>query len=252
MTLLTGLIVTLTVWAVSAIRSVRRRSLVYSLPLPITLVLVTTRIEVDGTQLLGVLLLSVFFAVVAGCHVRLRLPVMVADLAGIAVYIALSAGIARLAPIPFWPVLAIAVCLWLLGRLLAPPRSPDTRDESPRPAGIWMAIKLVTVFGAALLMVGLTELLKGLIVTFPYSGVLVAIETKDHLEEFALGFGQVCISLMAFFTGYFVFQSGSKPLALGAAWAAFGLSSALLHLGHRHDRRRTGPPRRSRRPAGCR
>ncbi|MEK8110182.1 hypothetical protein NKG94_49460 [Micromonospora sp. M12] len=73
---------TAVVWAVSVIRSVRLRALVYSLPLPMTLALVSTDHRVDGAQLLGVLGLNLFFVTVAVTHHRLRWPILLADGAG--------------------------------------------------------------------------------------------------------------------------------------------------------------------------
>ena len=66
MTLSAVLLVTAVVWAVSVIRSVRLRALVYSLPLPMTLALVTTDHRVDGAQVLGVLGLNLFFVTRGG------------------------------------------------------------------------------------------------------------------------------------------------------------------------------------------
>ena len=59
------LLVTAVVWAVSVIRSVRLRALVYSLPLPMTLALLTTDYPVGGAQVLGVVGLNLFFVTVA-------------------------------------------------------------------------------------------------------------------------------------------------------------------------------------------
>ena len=54
----------------------------------------------------------------------------------------------------------------------------------------------------ALLMVGLGQLLQGMVVTFPYSGVLVVVETRRDLVEFRAHFARNSLALLAFFTAY--------------------------------------------------
>ncbi|MGV9810203.1 hypothetical protein, partial [Micromonospora chersina] len=136
------LLVTAVVWAVSVLRSVRLRAFVYSLPLPMTLALVTTGHPVEGAQLLGVVGLNLFFLTVTLTHRRLRWPILLADLAGVAVYVALSAGVLAVpVPVPFEAALAGTVTLWALAMLLlrrrsatAPPPQPaDARRSATAP-----------------------------------------------------------------------------------------------------------------------
>lgn len=229
MTLLSSVLITLVVWAVSSIRSIRWRSLVYSLPLPITLVLVTTSARVDGSQILGVVALNIFIAVVALTHVRLGWHIMLADLTGVAAYVGLGLVIAAFAPLPFWPLILAVIALWAVVTLWAAPVQRDTRAAPPQP---WpgVVVKLGAVFGAALLMVALSGFLKGLIVTFPYSGVLVAIETRRHLSEFARHFARNSIALAAFFTGYHLLRDHGEPIALAAGWIAFAACALALYV----------------------
>jgi hypothetical protein len=241
MTFFTALLVALLVWAVSSIRSIRWRSLVYSLPLPISLLLVTTSVRVDGGQLLGVVAIALFISVVDLTHNRLGRHILLADAAGIAAYIGLSLVIAAFETIPFWPVLIAVTALWGAATLLAPPAGQDVKAApSPRPGA---PVKLATVFGASLLMVAFGNLLKGLIVTFPYSGVLVVIETRDHLTAFSRNFTRNSISLVAFFTGYHLLQAQGRPWALAAAWTAFAVCVGLLHLWSRTAEARKNEPR---------
>src|SRR5262245_14074108 len=115
MNLLSAALVAVTVLTIATVRSIRWRALVYAMPVPITLVLLTTSARVDGSQLLGVLLLNVFVAVVALLHGRARWHILLADAAGVAVYLGVGWPIAQLSPIPFLPVLAAVCPMWLLG-----------------------------------------------------------------------------------------------------------------------------------------
>ena len=104
------LLVTALVWAVSLLRSVRLRAFVYSLPLPMTLALLTTGYRVDGSHLIGVVGLNLFFVLVTVAHHRLRWPILLADLAGVAGYVALGAALLAVS-VPFVPALAGTVLL---------------------------------------------------------------------------------------------------------------------------------------------
>ncbi|MFI6268780.1 hypothetical protein [Micromonospora zamorensis] len=236
------LLVTAVVWAVSVIRSVRLRALVYSLPLPMTLVLVSTdNNRVDGAQLLGVLGLNLFFVTVAVTHHRLRWPILLADGAGIAVYVALSAGLLAVV-IPFEVALVGTLVLWLAAMLLlrrrarlntAPADDPAAAVETSnggRPDGLPPLLKLVVIFVGAILTALLGAVLRGMVVTFPYSGVLVAVEARHQLREFSRHFARNSLALVGFLTAYHYLQDVSSAVALGAGWAAFAVVAAALHL----------------------
>src|SRR4051794_18194193 len=82
----------------------------------------------------------------------------------------------------------------------------------------------------ALLMVGLGQLLQGMVVTFPYSGVLVVVETRRDLVEFRAHFARNSLALLAFITAYYLTQGISRPVAAASGWAAFLCCALLLHL----------------------
>ncbi|MEV4386295.1 hypothetical protein AB0J68_11405 [Micromonospora sp. NPDC049580] len=284
MTLSAVLLVTAVVWAVSVIRSVRLRALVYSLPLPMTLALVSTPYEVGGAQVLGVLGLNLFFVTVAVTHQRLRWPILLADGAGIAVYVALSAGLLAV-DIPFEEALGATLVLWLAAMLLLRRRArtrvapataaggadaaaageadaaaagpaaagdADSRAETPaegRPDGLPALLKLLVIFVGAILTAVLGAVLRGMVVTFPYSGVLVAVEARRQLVEFSGHFARNSLALVGFLTAYHYLQDVSSAVALGSGWAAFAVVATALHLPlRRHGDARASPPRRVSRP----
>ncbi|MFG1885350.1 hypothetical protein [Micromonospora sp. NPDC049102] len=259
------LLVTAVVWAVSVIRSVRLRALVYSLPVPMTLALVSTPYAVDGAQLLGVLGLNLFFVTVTVAYQRLRWPILLADGAGIGVYVALSAGLVAV-DIPFEAALGGTVVLWLAAMLL---RRGHTRRQAAasaaaaaaapaaavaaegvgigeaaaaegvtvraegRPDTLPPLLKLVVIFVGTVLTALLGAVLRGMVVTFPYSGVLVAVEARHQLSEFSGHFARNSLALVGFLTAYHLVQDVSSAGALGAGWAAFAVVAAVLHLPRR-------------------
>ncbi|WP_410816124.1 hypothetical protein [Micromonospora sp. 050-3] len=253
------LLVTAVVWAVSVIRSVRLRALVYSLPLPMTLALLTTDYRVDGAQVFGVLGLNLFFVTVTVTHQLWRWPILLADVAGIAVYVALSAGLLAV-DIPFEVALAGTLVLWLAAILWlrrrarrgAGPRAAPAEEAvavaETRPDGLPALLKLVVIFVGAVLTQLLGAVLRGMVVTFPYSGVLVAVEARRQLAEFSRHFARNSLALVGFLTAYHYLQDVSSAAALGAGWAAFAVVAAALHLPLRprqvaHARAASRPPR---------
>ncbi|MDG4782555.1 hypothetical protein O7614_23120 [Micromonospora sp. WMMD961] len=230
------LLVTALVWAVSLIRSVRLRALVYSLPLPMTLALVSSGHRVEGAQVLGVLGLNLFFVTVAVTYQRLRWPILLADGAGIAVYVALSAGLLAV-EMPFEAALAGTLVLWLAAMLLLrrgarrrtpPADAPAAADD--RQNGLPALLKLVVIFVGAVLTTLLGAVLRGMVVTFPYSGVLVAVEARRQLSEFSRHFARNSLALVGFLSAYHYLQDVSPAAALGAGWVAFAAVVTALHL----------------------
>ncbi|WBB53978.1 hypothetical protein [Verrucosispora sp. WMMD573] len=236
------LLVTAVVWAVTLIRPVRWRALVAALPLPMTAALLATGHPVDGSQLVGVVGLNLFFGVVALAHHRFRLPILLADLAGVAGYLALAVVLRPFA-LPFGPTLAATVSLWLLAMLvlhrLPGPDQPADPADPAGPARLSVAARLLLVLAGAALTGLLGQVLRGLVVTFPYAGVLVAVEVRRDLPAFCRHFARNSLALIGFLVGVRLGQDVSVVVALVAGWAGFALVAVALHLpawchGRRH------------------
>ncbi|GAB1692340.1 hypothetical protein [Krasilnikovia sp. M28-CT-15] len=225
MTPLAAAAVALLVWAVGLIRPVRARALLYSLPVPMSLVLVGGRVHVDGTQVIGVLLLVAFFAVTALLHLRLGWPVLLADVTAAAGYVAVAWALP--APLPLVPCVIIVVGLWLAG-LLVPWPSPAT-PAAPRPSRPRAALKLAAVCATTFAVAGLAGLLAGLVVTFPFSGVLVAVEVRRDLAAFTRHFARTAIALVAFVCGFAAGQDHGVGAGLALGWLAYGGCAVVLH-----------------------
>ncbi|MFV2101276.1 hypothetical protein [Micromonospora sp. LOL_024] len=224
------LLVTAVVWAVSLIRPVRWRALVASMPLPMSAALLATDHHVDGGQLVGVVGLNLFFGTVVLTHHRLGWPILLADVAGIAGYLVVAAAL-RTVALPFRPTLAGVVLLWLVAvlvlrrhRVAAEPVVGGEAARLPAPA------RLLLILAAATLTGLLGQVLRGLVVTFPYAGVLVAVEVRRDLPEFCRHFVRNSLALVGFLTGVYLGQEISGGVALALGWAGFGLIVAALHI----------------------
>ncbi|MFK3985683.1 hypothetical protein ACI2K4_35640 [Micromonospora sp. NPDC050397] len=225
----TVLVVTAVVWLVTLIRSVRWRAFVYSLPLPMTVALVGSNHPVDGTQLLGVVGLNLFFLTVTVGYLRLGLPILLADALGLGVYLVLSAALLRIGPLAFGPTLVGVLGLWLvvtvwLRRRAGPAPPRPSRQPLPAP------LRLLVVLAGSTVTVLLGEQLRGMVVTFPYSGVLVAIESRHDLAEFSRHFAGNSLGLVGFLAGYHWLADGTQTLALAGAWTGYALTAVLIRL----------------------
>lgn len=237
MTVLACGLITLTVWAVSLVRSPRLQAFIYSLPAPMTLVLATSPITTDGSQVLGVLGLVGFFFVVAALHSRLRVPIWLAVAAGAGTYVGYGTFLAGFDGIPMAPALAIFIAVWLTAMILARVTRSGSRSATTGPAPtdaprsrIPALMRLVITFCGAFAMLLTGGLLHGLVVTFPYSGVLVAFQARRSLTRFSRQFLHQSPALSAFLAGYTLTQHYSPATALGVGWIAHALTSAALHL----------------------
>lgn len=229
MAVLTSALVALVVWVVSLMPSVRLRALVYSLPLPMTLVLATSGVAVDGSQFVGMVGLVGFFGLVAVLHQACGWPILLADLGAVAGYVAFGVAAAALPTPPAAAAVTGAVLGWaVLVAVLRPWRAHREPVRAPRQRLPRLA-KLGLVFATALVITQLVGLLRGLVVTFPYSGVLVVMETRHQLSTFARQVAYQSLGLVAFLAGCYAAQRHGTVVALLVGWAAFAVTAAALN-----------------------
>jgi len=259
MSLVAYLAIVLVVWVVITLPEGRLRSFMYALPIPMSIAILASPATPDGTQLLGIPLLVAFFLSVALTESRLgRLGAVLCSLAGV---VALGGAVNRWVEL-IWPsAYGWAAVLWLMGvigaRLIPPdpPTAPGAAPVAPETAGPrtgsaqWphlrsgVATRLYTL-GSALIATAVSfsfgTWLGPFVVTFPYSGVPVALLLQGSVREFAKDFASRSI-LLTLFLG--VFHEASRyveaPLALAVAWGVYlagsGLAAFLRLVWKRRD-----------------
>lgn len=236
MTLASALLIAAVVVVVRLIPSVRLKAAVYSLPIPMTLALLASGAPVDARHLLGVVLLVLFFAVVSTLHHRLGLHILLADAGAVAAYLLIAWPLTGLGGLSFPLVLAAVCLLWTAVGLRRPPPARNAPPQRPRLADAALVV------GAALLIAPLAGTLQAFVVTFPYSGVLVAVETRRTLPAFTRQFARASLALVAFLAAYHLATPLGTGWALATAWGAHLATAALLIA--------TGTGRRSPAPDG--
>ncbi|MEV6350493.1 hypothetical protein [Actinoplanes sp. NPDC051851] len=221
MTIVSALLIAAVVLAVRLVSSVRLKAAVYSLPIPMTLALLGSGGHVDARHLLGVVLLVLFFVTV-GTLYRRGVPILLADGLGVAAYLLVAWPLTALDRLPFLPVLAAVVLLWTI----AAARRPPGLRAAPERLG---PLSVLLVVGAALLTAPLGGALQGFVVTFPYSGVLVVVETRRSLAAFTRQFARAALALVAFLAAFHYVQPYGTGWALAAAWTThLTITAALL------------------------
>ncbi|MDR7275855.1 hypothetical protein [Catenuloplanes atrovinosus] len=222
MTIASALLIAAVVVAVRLIPSVRWKAVVYALPLPMTLALVASGAPVDARHLLGLVLLVGFFAVVTVLHHRWGLHILLADAAAVAAYLLIALPLAGLGRLSFPLVLACVCLLWAVVGARRPPVVPGDPPRRPHLGHVLLVV------GAALLIAQLAGVLRAFAVTFPYSGVLVAVETRRTLPSFTRQFARASLAMVAFLSTYYLVQPFGAVPAAAAAWAAHLLVAAVL------------------------
>lgn len=223
MILLRTAAVILVVWGLGAFRDPRTRSLVYILPIPMTVVLVASGGRTYPQQVLGVLLVAVFFFVAQAVQRRTgRTTVTLA--AGLVTYLA-AAALLRHLPSPGLPTALVATLAGLALLITAQRSTEGTSPALPQSLREWRRFVVIAVTAVAATALG--GLLGSLVVTFPYSGIPLVVDARHHLRPIARNVTRNCLALTAFFTAAITVQDHLPfPVTLLAAWTAFAITAA--------------------------
>ena len=214
------------------------KSFIYSLPIPMSLVLATTHPVVNSDQLIGVGVLVLFFFVFSALKLRLGWRTLPSVVVAVAFYLVAAAFVRLLPPAHFVATLVVVVLLWMLVATHAlvrglPARRPEG-DHISR-TGREQVVRFGILTVATVVMAFLARYLGGLAVTFPYSGTLVSFDLGRGALDFARNFALNSISLVVFFAAYAAVQGQMDTLlSLAVAWVAFFIASGAVLLVRRY------------------
>lgn len=210
------------------VRSPRAKSLVYMLPLPFSLALIATGKGVDGTHMAGMLAVWAFVWVVWLLHLKLGLPILLADLLAIALHCGISFTLGALIPEQgpaeafwFWAGAGLLLAGSVAGLLWHHPREPGHRSTLP----VYVKAPLVLLIVLGILLA--KQPLRGFMPSFPMVTVFAVYEARHSLRTlghrfaiFAAGFIPLAIVLRLTLPENPVPPLGYlAPLALG--WACY-------------------------------
>ena len=179
-------VVTAQVLTVAYIHAPRAKSMIYMLPLPFSTGLVSTGHGIDTTHMLGMAVVWGFLWLIWLLHTRLRVPIILADLCGIAVYGMAGFALAKVVPAHsglaspwYWTAASILLVLSLLALRLRHPQEPGHRSAMPLP------LKGALVVLVILVLIGVRSSLRGFMPTFPLATIFTVYEARHSLRTLA-------------------------------------------------------------------
>lgn len=172
---------------IAIVKNPKIKAIVYGLPIPITLALIATQKEVDGSHIIGLFLLTGFLWLVYWLF-KFGANIVLADIFSAIIYASAGYFLLKIIPIENFYSLAIAYFVfWILFAIFIE-HTPVSENEKREVKKINPFLKMTVVFPLAFALLYLKGLLVGVVVTFPFSGVFVVVETRKYLKTIAWEF----------------------------------------------------------------
>ena len=225
---ISALVIGFLIALMAAVKSPALKALIYSLPIPITVALIATKGKVNSSNVMGLVLLCLYLWLVYFLHNRYRIAILLADIGAAFLYITFGYGAIKYIHVPFFLVCGAYAIGWacIVSLLHTNPlNTPKTKPSTMSPAKKGILTSFI-----ALLLFSLKDILKGLVVTFPFSGVFAVIEAKNHLDTLARIFLRNSIAILAFFIlVYLLPLSMTLGVKLAIAWISYMLILKLVN-----------------------
>lgn len=214
------------VWLLASVRSSDSRAILYSLPIPFTIVLIGVQPdEISSAFIVGVALLIGFFWIVSLLIQRAHVRIFTAVGISLAIYIAVALLVTTLPNFNFWLGVGFYVTAYLIflqwitrnGFFTALPR-----------VSLLNRRRNLTITATVLIAAALGSFLGPFTVTFPYSGVPLAVDSHKVINEMTKAVTFNSISLVSFFVGMYLTQGSNLGWQLVAGWICFGLTQLAL------------------------
>lgn len=168
---------------VGIVPSTRLRAVIYSIPIPMSMLSLLGPELVDPDVIVGLIVNASFFWLVAlGDKRKWWRWVSAAVAAG--VYVAASWLITGFTSLSLLAAIVLSVFVWLVGQRWVR-RVPVERVSAVAPVGIR---RLVIVFATAAAAVSMSSILGPFLVTFPYTGITMALTYPGSTVPFARSF----------------------------------------------------------------
>lgn len=226
-----GLAVTASILVISSVKSPKLRASIYSLPIPITIILLGTGIAANSTHLFSLILVILFMF--NTWLLYKKLPIVLSITIATVLYVVMGLINQYIVKIPFVYTYLVMIALWLLWVTIQPLTFHKTAANPA--AGYKMRPKDYMarggiVFGLTYILVGFRELILGAAVTFPFNGIFTAYIMKDQLLFLVNELVRNFLALMNFFATIYLLQAYvSDGFALMGGWLVCVTSLVLIH-----------------------
>jgi hypothetical protein len=194
------------------------KALIYSLPIPITIALIATGGRVNITNIIGLLLLSLFLWSVWFLKER-GVNIFTADIISALSYVLVGYFAVMFIKIPFYFGVLIYFIIWIIFIILY--KNKRVAENIKQESKIKPEVKGVIVTGLAYILLSLKSFLSGIIVTFPFSGVFAVVEGKNMLETLASVFSRNSLAILAMFTTIYLLDKANLGIKISAGWIAY-------------------------------
>ena len=179
--LLLALGVVVTILSISSVRSAKLKAALYTLPIPITIILIGTGNEINATHLFSLLLVIFFFILTWCLYKKLKINIILSIILALIGYVLTGILNQIIINIPFALIYASVSLGWVTWIILQPLSHIRAKDNIPNLQFQDYAIRGITIFGLTYFMVGIRELILGAAVTFPFNGIFTAYIMRDSL-----------------------------------------------------------------------
>ncbi len=228
---LLGLAVTASILVISSVKSPKLRAAIYSLPIPISVILLGTGITANSTHLFSLILVILFMF--NTWLLYKKLPIIVAIAIATVLYAFMGLLNQYIVKIPFAHTYVAMFSLWLLWVTIQP---LTFYKAASSPAVAYKLqfkdyiIRGAVVFSLTYILVGFRGLILGAAVTFPFNGIFTVYIMKDQLLFLVNEVARNFLAIMNFFaTIYFLQTFVPNGIAFVCAWVVCVISLVLIH-----------------------
>ncbi len=191
-----ALVIAVIIVVISILKNPMAKAIVYSLPIPITLALIASQKEVDESHIAGLFLLTGFLWLVNTLHKR-GVGILSSDILSTLTYVIIGYWTIKLIPHgSFYLSAAVYFLFWVafMSKYKFVKTGNIEKERGPN-----MTIKGVLIFSIALALLSAKDVLMGIVVTFPFSGVFAVIEMQRNLEILAAEWTKNSLAVLCFF-----------------------------------------------------
>lgn len=202
-TIILALAITLVVVTIASIANPKLRAAVYTLPIPITIVLIGTGGNVNTTHLTGLMDVIIFFSVIWFLSEKLKLHIVWSICSSILIYIFLGIMFKKLIEVPFMFSYVTMAVVWLIYifRLQLRVDKSQYRQLVQKTTYKDHIARAGVVFSLASIIITIKSLLLGATVTFPYTGTFTAYVMRNQLPVLI---AEICRNFFAIMTFFLV------------------------------------------------
>lgn len=213
-------VITASILLISSVSSPKLRAAIYSLPIPITILLIGTGGNVDVTYLVGLLLVLTFMTITWLLYTKLKIPILPAIILSAAAYVGLGTLNRFIVNVPFLVGYFIFVACWLvyIARPIKLHRKHYRKVQVNLRAKDYI-IRGSVIFALAYSIIGIKGLIFGAAITFPFNGIFTVYVMREQLPVLITEQIRNFLALFTFFLAIWLLQPRvGLPLALAIGW----------------------------------